>query len=99
MPHRFTKTMIHTSDQLGVPSPYMGERRQTAKVSSGTSNFPMGNAQKYCVADLSECKVKPIGGDGIIDAQIDEGQIPGWFTSLEAEISQMWEESKLPRLR
>ena len=64
---RFTRATIHTGDQPGPPSPYVGERRHIAKVSSGTSKFPMGNAQKQRAFESSNRKVNPIGGDGPID--------------------------------
>ena len=64
MPHRFTKPTIHTSDQPGPPSSYVGESRRNAMVSRGTSNFPVGNAQTWV-----SVKSSPSGGDGLIDAK------------------------------
>ena len=64
---RFTKATIHTGDQPGPPSPYVGECSHAAKMSSGTSKFPVGNAQRQRAFELSNCKVNPIGGDGPID--------------------------------
>ena len=64
----FTKTTIHTGDQQGPSSPYVGERSHTAKVSSGTSNFPVGDARKQCASNLNNRIVNPLGGDGPIDA-------------------------------
>ena len=64
---RFSKATIHTGDQPGPPSPYVGERSHAAKMSSGTSKFPVGNAQKQCAFEMSNRKVNPIGGDGPID--------------------------------
>lgn len=52
----------------------MGERRHTTKVSSGASNFTVGNAQEYCASDLGECKINPIGGDKLIDAKWMDGK-------------------------
>ena len=69
MPHRFTESMIHTNDQPGPPSPYVSERRHTAKVSSGTSNFAVGNAQEYCTTDLGERNGNSIGVNGLTDAK------------------------------
>ena len=63
---RFAKATIHTGNQLGPPSPHVGERSHAEKVSSGTSKFPVGNAQKPCAFYVSNCKVNPIGGDGPI---------------------------------
>ena len=57
--HRFIKATIHTSDQPGPPLPYVGERGHTVKVSSGTSEFPMGNAKKQCVYSLGKIKLTP----------------------------------------
>lgn len=74
MPHHFTKSMIYTNDPLGPPSPYVGEGRHTAKVSSRTSSFTVGNGQEYCVTDLGECKVNPIGGDELTDAKWMDGK-------------------------
>ena len=68
-PHRFTQSTCHTGDQPGPPSPYMGERRSNERMSSGTSEVPVGNAQKCCASELSNRKVNPIGGDGLIDAK------------------------------
>lgn len=67
--HRFIESTIHTSNQLGPPSPYMGERRHNAKVFSGTSNFTEGNAQKLCASNLGKCKANPGGGDGWMDGK------------------------------
>ena len=64
---RFNKTTVHTGDQPGPPSPYVGERSHAAKVSSGTSKFPVGNAQRQRAFESSNHKVNPIGGDGPID--------------------------------
>ena len=69
IPHHFTKTTIHTSDQLGPPLPNVGEQRHIEKVSSGTSNFPVGNAQNHHVSDLCKSKVNLIKGDRLIDAK------------------------------
>ena len=66
---RFDKSTIHTGDQPGPPSPYAGERSHIAKMSSGTSKFPVGNAQNQCASGLNNRKVNPIGGDGPIDAK------------------------------
>ena len=74
MLHRFTKTAIRTGDRPGPPLPYVGERRHTAKVSSGTSDFTVGNEQEYCATDLSECKVNPIGVDRLTDAKWSDGK-------------------------
>ena len=74
MLHCFTKSTIHTSDQPGPPSPYVGECRRTARVSCGTSNFIMDNAQECCVVDLGKCEVNPIGGDRRTDAKWIDGK-------------------------
>ena len=65
---RFTKATIHTGDQPGPPSPYVGGRSHIAKVSCGTSKFPVGNAHDQCASELNNRRVNPIGGDGPIDA-------------------------------
>ena len=64
---RFTKATIHTGDQPGPPSPYVGECSHAAEMSSGTSKLPVGNAQRQRAFELSNRKVNPIGGDGPID--------------------------------
>ena len=64
---RFTKATVHTGDQPGPPSPYVGERSHAAKMSSGTPKFPVGNAQRQRAFESSNHKVNPIGGDGPID--------------------------------
>ena len=64
---RFTKATIHTGDQLGPPSPYVGDHSRTAKMSSGMSKFPVGNAQRQRAFESSNRKVNPIRGDGPID--------------------------------
>ena len=66
---RFNKATIHTGDQPGPPSPYMGERNHTAKMSSGTSKFPVSNAHNQCASELNNRKVNPIGGDRPIDTK------------------------------
>ena len=43
-------------------------------MSSGTSNFPVGDAQKQCAFKLGNRKVKPIRGDGLIDAKWMNGK-------------------------
>ena len=58
---RFNKTTIHTGDQPGPPSPYVGDRSHTAKMSSGTSKFPVGNAHNQGASELNNRKVNPIG--------------------------------------
>ena len=45
----------------------MGERSHAAKMSSGTSKFPVGNAQRQRAFESSNHKVNPNGGDGTID--------------------------------
>ena len=72
--HHFTKSTIHASNQSGPLLPYMGEHRYAVKVSSKTSNFTMGNAQEYCAANLGECKVNPIQGDGLARAKWMDGE-------------------------
>ena len=74
MPHRFAKSTIHTGDQPGPPSLYEGDVGQTAKMSSGTSKYTVGNAQKYCLPDVSKHEVNLIGGDEMIDAKWMDGK-------------------------
>lgn len=47
----------------------MGECRCNTKMSRGTSNFPLGNAQKHTASDLSKSRVNLIGGGGLINAK------------------------------
>ena len=68
IPHHFTTTTIHTSDQLGPPSPNIGEQRHITKVSSGTSIFPGGDAQNHRAFDLDKSTGNLIGVDRLIDA-------------------------------
>ena len=80
---RFNKGMIHTGDQPGPPSPYMSERSHSAKMSSGTSKFLVGNAHNQCASELNNRKVNPIGGDGPIGAK--------WMGDrCDAESSRPW---------
>ena len=65
---RFTQATIHTGDLPGPTSPHVGERSPATKMSSGTSKFPLGDAQKQCAYKLGKGEVNPIGGDGPIDA-------------------------------
>ena len=67
--YRFTNSKRYTGDEPGPLSPHIGERRSKANMSRKTSNFPVGDAQKQCASELSNCKVNPIGGDGLIGAK------------------------------
>ena len=64
---RFTKAMIYAGNQPGPPSPYVVGRSYITKMSSETSKFPVGNAQRQRAIESSNRKVNPIGGDGPID--------------------------------
>ena len=59
----------HPTAPQGPPSPYVGERRSKASMSSRASNFPVGDAQRQCAFVLSNRKVNPIRGDGLIEAK------------------------------
>ena len=59
--HRFIKATIHTGDQPDPPLPYVGERSYSVKMSSGTSKFIVGNAQKQNAYNLGKDIINPIG--------------------------------------
>lgn len=71
---RFTKSTIHTSNQLGSPSLYVGECRHAVKISNGTLDFTVGYAQKHYAFDLGKSEVNPIRDDGLTNAKWMDGE-------------------------
>ena len=90
---RFTKVTIHTGDQSGPPSPYAGEHSHAAKVSSGTSKFPVGSARKQRAFESSNRKVNPIG-------VADQSTSIGWavMTTL-SRLAQVVEWTKMRKTK
>ena len=90
MPHRFTKSTIHIEDQQGPPSPYVGEREYTVKMSSGTSKFTVGDAQKDYASDVSKGKVNPIKGDELTGAKWMAGKHLAELACLGQKNDKCW---------
>ena len=55
-------------------------------MSSETSNFLVGDAQKQCALGLNNRKVKPIGGDGPIGANWIDGRYDAKSSRLKGSI-------------
>lgn len=71
---RFTKSTSHTGNQLGPPSPCMGECGLNANMSSKTSYFAVGDERNQIAFELADGKVNPMGGDGLIDTKWMDGK-------------------------